>query len=71
MRATSKLGQVRAETDFALARALCESGGAKARAVKLAEQAEHDYTESAERYGSRWFKAEAETIHAWRSGHAL
>ena len=65
MRRPAKLATIRAETDFALARALWDGGGDKARARALAQSAREAYAAAAERYGSRWYAAYAADIATW------
>lgn len=57
-----------AECQFALARALWESGRDRRRAVQLAAQAAAGYRPEAEKYGS-YFRTELEEIERWRAEH--
>jgi tetratricopeptide (TPR) repeat protein/predicted Ser/Thr protein kinase len=67
LRRATRLPTAVAETSFALAKALWDTGGAKekARARALAAAARAAYAAAAEAHASRYFRREAEVIAAW------
>lgn len=69
IRARVKLPTTVADTQWALARALWDSGGDRARASALAGRAEDAFATAAKAYGSPAFAARATEIAAWRGGH--